>query len=373
MILTKEDIVSILEAPRATTLRGAVTKNYLNKFMNLVDSTDIKFACDEAGISTRGYQILHSIIKDGLQREGLRENLFPTPRKIKLAEKIWNEDILHHIDIVIAFLNGEVYVTQPRNFVKKGQEDKVCKCHKALYGLKQSPRAWYEKADRHLVKRGFCNSPTKSTLYVKRQGDVLLIVVLYVDDLLIIGPNEGHIAEFMADLNATFKMKDLGLLHHYLGIQLMQCDGGIDLCPKSYIKILLCKFGLEDCKPIATPMETDLKLSLYDAGDPANVPLYQTVVGCLIYVCKSGPGIQFAISHVSRFMHSLGSKHWKVVKRIFCYLSGTLHLGLFYPKGGSLLLRAGMRSRRGVASTPPCRSSSQATRQTNLPNDGGTT
>ncbi|MCO5571378.1 hypothetical protein L7F22_025118 [Adiantum nelumboides] len=101
---------------------------------------------------------------------------------------------VHQSDIVTAFLNGdifeEVYVTQPRGFVKKIQEDKVCKCHKALYGLKQSPRAWYEKADTHLVKRGFRNSPTKSTLYVKREGDVLLIVVLYVDDLLlIIGPN----------------------------------------------------------------------------------------------------------------------------------------------------------------------------------------
>ncbi|MCO5584428.1 hypothetical protein L7F22_038355 [Adiantum nelumboides] len=137
---------------------------------------------------------------------------------------------VHQSDIVTAFLNGdifeEVYVTQPRGFVKKGQENKVCKCHKALYGLKQSPRAWYEKADTHLVKRGFRNSPIESTLYVKREGDVLLIVVLYVDDLLITGPNEGHIAEFKADLNDTFKMKDLGLLHHYLGIQFKQCDGG---------------------------------------------------------------------------------------------------------------------------------------------------
>ncbi|MCO5576318.1 hypothetical protein L7F22_030127 [Adiantum nelumboides] len=76
---------------------------------------------------------------------------------------------VHQSDIVTAFLNGdifeEVYVTQPRGFVKKGQEDKVRKCHKALYGLKQSPRAWYEKADTHLVKRGFRNSPIESTLY----------------------------------------------------------------------------------------------------------------------------------------------------------------------------------------------------------------
>jgi len=159
-----------------------------------------------------------------------------------------------------------------------------------------------------------------------------------VDDLLITGPNERHIAEFKADLNATFKMKDLGLLHHYLGIQFKQCDGGIALCQTSYIETLLCNFGLEDCKLIATPMEIGLKLSLHDAGDPADVTLYQTAIGCLIYVCNTRPDIQFAVSQVNKFMHSPGSKHWQAVKRIFCYLSGTLHLGLFYPKGGSLPL-----------------------------------
>ena len=61
----------------------------------------------------------------------------------------------------------------------------MCRCKKALYGLKQSPRAWYEKADTHLVKRGFRNSPIESTLYVKHEDDVLLIVVLYMDDFLI--------------------------------------------------------------------------------------------------------------------------------------------------------------------------------------------
>ena len=57
---------------------------------------------------------------------------------------------------------------------------------------------------------------------------------------------------------------------------------------------------------------------------------------CLIYVCITRPDIQFAVSQVSRFMHSPGSQHWKVVKRIFCYLSGSIYRGLFYPKGGSL-------------------------------------
>ena len=131
----------------------------------------------------------------------------------------------------------------------------MCRLRKALYGLKQAPRSWYEKIHAYLIAFGFENSPTESTLYVKRVDDVFLIMVVYVDDMLLTGPNEKHIPDFKADLHASFEMSDLGHLHHYLGIQFMQVDGGIALCQSKYIDTLLQCFGLEDCKPIATPME----------------------------------------------------------------------------------------------------------------------
>ena len=162
------------------------------------------------------------------------------------AHNGWN---VHQLDIKTAFLNGdlheEVYVTQPRGFVQKGQENRVCRLHKALYGLKQAPRAWFEKIHAYLTAQGFQNSPRESTLYVKCVGDVILIIALYVDDMLLTGPNETHIAEFKANLNASFEMSDLGLLHHYLGIQFKQCDGGIALCQTKYVATLLRRFGLE--------------------------------------------------------------------------------------------------------------------------------
>ena len=107
----------------------------------------------------------------------------------------------------------------------------------------------------YLIAFGFDNSPTKSNLYVKRADDVFLIMVLYVDDMLLTGPNEKHIADFKDDLHASFEMSNLGHLHHYLGIQFMQVDGEIALCQSKYIDTLLQCFGLEDCKTIATPME----------------------------------------------------------------------------------------------------------------------
>ena len=125
----------------------------------------------------------------------------------------WN---VLQLDIKIAFLNGdlheEVYVMQPRGFVQNGQKNMLCKLKKALYGLKQAPCAWYENIHAYLTAHGFCNSPTES---VKCADDVLVLIVLYVDDMLVTGPNEKHIVDFKADLNSDFEMSDLGLLHHY--------------------------------------------------------------------------------------------------------------------------------------------------------------
>ena len=129
-----------------------------------------------------------------------------------------------------------------------------------------------------MIAFGFENSPTESILYVKRVDDVFLIMVVHVDDMLLTAPNEKHIANFKADLHASFEMSILGHSHHYLGLQFMQVDGGIALCQLNYIDTLLQRFGLEDCKPIAAPMETGLRLSLHNVGDAFDVVLYQQVV-----------------------------------------------------------------------------------------------
>ena len=96
---------------------------------------------------------------------------------------------VYQLDVKSAFLNGilqeEIYVEQPKGFVKKGEETKVFLPKKALYGLKQSPRAWYNKIDEHLLSLGFKKSLSEATLYVKHHNNDVLIVSLYVDDLFL--------------------------------------------------------------------------------------------------------------------------------------------------------------------------------------------
>ena len=138
--------------------------------------------------------------------------------------------------------------------------------------------------------------------------------MLYVDDLLITGPDEQEIADFKADLSKTFELTDLGHLHYYLSIQFITVEGGIFLNQRKYIEKLLQRFRFEDCKPISTPVEAGFKFSYQDKGEPTDVLLYQQSVGCLIFLCNTRPDIQYAVSQLSRFMQSPRTKHWQAAK-----------------------------------------------------------
>jgi hypothetical protein len=95
----------------------------------------------------------------------------------------------------------------------------VLKLKKALYGLHQAPRAWNAKLDDTLLSLGFRRTPSEHGIYVRRNGNVQLVVGVYVDDFIITGSDHGNIRSFKEEMAATFKMSDLGLLHYYLGIE----------------------------------------------------------------------------------------------------------------------------------------------------------
>jgi hypothetical protein len=128
---------------------------------------------------------------------------------------------LHQIDVKTTFLNGEieeeVYIEQPEGFFVHNEKYHVCRLKKALYGLKQAPRAWYEKMNGFLMSLGFQKSDVDPNLYHDIDDNECLILVLYVVDLFLIG-SERPIAECKQALNAKFEMKDLGLMHYFLGL-----------------------------------------------------------------------------------------------------------------------------------------------------------
>eukprot|EP00253_Pinus_taeda_P018723 PITA_18723 len=136
------------------------------------------------------------------------------------------------MDVKSAFLHGdlheEIYMEQPIGFIQT-DSSLVCRLKKSLYGLKQAPRAWYAKMDSFLLESGFSRCYSDNTVYTKKVGNSLIILVLYVDDLILTGSDPNLINHVKSSLKKKFEMTDLGHLHYFLGLQVLQSKEGISL------------------------------------------------------------------------------------------------------------------------------------------------
>eukprot|EP00253_Pinus_taeda_P016715 PITA_16715 len=139
---------------------------------------------------------------------------------------------VHQMDVKSAFLHGdlheEIYMEQPIGFIQTASS-LVCRLKKSLYGLKQAPRAWYAKMDNFLLESGFSRCHSDNTVYTKTVGISLIILVLYVDDLILTGSDPILINHVKSSLKKKFEMTDLGHLHYFLGLQVLQSKEGISL------------------------------------------------------------------------------------------------------------------------------------------------
>eukprot|EP00253_Pinus_taeda_P001630 PITA_01630 len=261
--------------------------------------------------------------------------------KARLVAKAQNGWKVHQMDVKTAFLNEDlkenVFMSQPEGFVVKGYEHKVCKLVKSLYGLKQAPRAWYEKLSKHLLKLNFKHYDLDdATLFIK-VGKIVVYLVVYVDDLLMIGNNESYTASIKKELRKGFDMTDLGYVHYYLGIEVTQNPKSIFLSQK-YIGDLLNKFGMTECNPLTTPMEQNLKLTSIEGKEFEDTSKYRQLVGSLNYLTTTRPDISSVVGTLSRFMQKPCEGHWSAAKRVLKYLKGTQDFGIKYTQVGDFNL-----------------------------------
>ena len=164
---------------------------------------------------------------------------------------------------------------------------------------------------------------------MKHKENNLLIVSLYVDNLLITGSNIKLIDEFKGEMMKFFEMTGLGLMTYFLGMEIKQEDNEVFICQRKYAKEILKKFHMEDCKAMATPMNSKESLS---KDDGAYKGYFRSIIGCLMYLTATKPDILLGISILSRFMHCAIEIHLKTTKRVIRYIKGSTAFGIKFKK-----------------------------------------
>ena len=135
-------------------------------------------------------------------------------------------------------------------------------------------------------------------------------------------------------------MSVIGELTFYLGLQIQQNNTGIFISQEKYLREMLKRFQMEDCKLVSTPMITRCKLCADDGSVDIDQRIYRSMVGSLLYLTASRLDIVLAVGLVARYQAAPKKSHLLAIKRIFRYLQGTAHYGLWYPKSKSFTLTA---------------------------------
>jgi hypothetical protein len=203
--------------------------------------------------------------------------------------------------------------------------------NKALYGLNQAPRAWYGRIDSFMMRLGFSKSKVDPNLYLKIVDDGPIILLLYVDELCLIG-EENRITDCKKKLVVEFEMKDLGLMHYFLGLEVWQSLEHIFLNQGKYVVEILKRFDMIDCKFMSTPMETNLNLLDDTSSKIVDVTLYRKMIGLVMYLMNTRPEILFVVNTLSQYLVELRRVHLVAAKHVMRYLKGTLDYGLYFTR-----------------------------------------
>lgn len=206
----------------------------------------------------------------------------------------------------------------------------VCKLIKSLYGFKQAPRCWNTKFCSVLNKFGFEKSKADQCVYIGIINGFKCYLCLYVDDGLLLCKDKSILMEIINDLQTNFDLKICTVLSNYVGMQIEKSENYIFIHQTKYIDQLLKKFNMQDANPNCVPADPNVKLQKADDAPKENYP-YREAVGSLIHAATvSRPDIMFAVSQVSRYLHSYDDSHWNAVKKILKYLKETKSYGLCY-------------------------------------------
>ena len=253
-----------------------------------------------------------------------------TTVRLVIALASINHWFLHQLDVNNAFLHGDlhgyVYMIIPAG-VSTSKPNQVCKLSKSLYGLKRTSRKWYEKLTRLLITNGYQQATSDASLFTKKTFDNFTVLLVYVDDIILAGDSISEITFIKNALYQDFKIKDLGTLKYFLGLEVAHSQSGISLCKRKYCLDLLHDSGLLSSKPVSTPFDPSFKLHSDSSAAFTDVSAYRRLIGRLIYLNTTRPDITFITQQLSQFLSKPTQTHYNAAIRVLKYLKGSgLHL-----------------------------------------------
>lgn len=241
---------------------------------------------------------------------------------------------IKQLDVKNAFLHGDltetVYMRQPPGFEDAARPDHVCLLHKAIYGLKQAPRAWFGKFSAFLLNFGFKCSVKDPSLFIYHQGGTTIFLLLYVDDMVLTGNDTSVMKKLLQYLSSEFRMKDMGPLSYFLGIQVRYTPTGLFLNQEKYASELLQTAGMLDCAPMPTPLPLQLDRVPHQDELFTDPTYFRSLAGKLQYLTLTRPDLQFAVNLVCQRMHKPTLADFNMLKRVLRYIKGTHTMGLHF-------------------------------------------
>src|SRR5712672_4565471 len=257
---------------------------------------------------------------------------------------------IQQMDIKSVFLNGvldeEIYMEQPIGFIAPGTETKVCRLKRAIYGLKQASRTWNLQFHGFLTGIGYMRTHANAGVYVKHQrgGDGPIIVILYIDDITILGSSLEAVDRLKDQITKRYEVTDLGNIESYLGIRILRDHSNkhLTIDQSGYVKDVFDHFGMADVNPNHTPLPSgaDVYLIKYDGqATQSEIKHYQSLISSLLYIqIGTCPDLSFAVSRLAQYAFNLSSQHLRLAQYVLSYLLKTKDMCLSYDgaKGNGL-------------------------------------
>jgi hypothetical protein len=206
---------------------------------------------------------------------------------------------IYQMDVKSTFLNDpikeEVYMEQTSGFESEEHPNHVYKPYNVLYGLKQAPRSCYECLRDFLIENGFRIGKANSTIFTRKMGKDLFVCKIYIDDIIFNSTNKLFCDEFSKIMTDRFEMSMMRVITFFLGFQIKQAKEGTFISQTKYTRDIFKKFGMDNVKPIKTPMGINGHLDPDLIGTSIDQKVYRSMIGSLLCLCASRPNIMLSV------------------------------------------------------------------------------